>query len=85
VFSSAGVAMMGSVGVTTLHPRGLGDPELPRAPKVKPSSLEDSLRTVHRDGDSLCTILMNMALESHSCGEMLRRPRRAAVNSKQPK
>jgi hypothetical protein len=30
VSSSVGVVVMGSVGITMLHPRGVGDPELPR-------------------------------------------------------
>jgi hypothetical protein len=46
VFSGAGVVMMGSVTVTTLHPQGSGYPELPLVPEVAPSSLEDSLRAV---------------------------------------
>jgi hypothetical protein len=31
VFSGAGMAMMGSIEVTTLHPQGTGDPVLPSA------------------------------------------------------
>jgi hypothetical protein len=30
VFSDAGIAVMGSIGVTMLHPQGPRDPELPR-------------------------------------------------------
>jgi hypothetical protein len=66
VFSGSGVAVMGSVAVTTLHPQGLGDPELPPVPEAVPSSLENSSRAVCKDGDLLCTILMNTTLESHS-------------------
>jgi hypothetical protein len=51
------------------------DPELLHVLEVAPSSLEDSSRAMCRDGDPLCTIPMNMALESHSWGERLRRPR----------
>jgi hypothetical protein len=71
VFSAAGVAVMGLVGVTTLHPRWLGDSELPPAPEAAPSLSEDSLRAVCRDGNPLCTIPMNVACESHSWGERL--------------
>jgi hypothetical protein len=66
VFSGAGVAVMGSVGVTTLHPPGSGDPELPQVPEVALSSSKDSSRVVCRYGDPLCTIPTNMALESDS-------------------
>jgi hypothetical protein len=62
----SGVVVMGSVGVTTLHLRGSGDPKLPRAPEVALSSSEVSSRVVCRDGVPLCTIPMNMALESPS-------------------
>jgi hypothetical protein len=44
----------------------LGDPELPPVPEATLSLSEDSSRAVHRDGDLLCTIPTNMALESHS-------------------
>jgi hypothetical protein len=50
-----------------------------------PSSSEVSSRAVCRDGVSLCTIPMNMMLESHSRGERFRWPRRSAVNSRLPK
>jgi hypothetical protein len=33
VVSSTSVVVMGTVGVTTLHPRGLGDPEPPQHPR----------------------------------------------------
>jgi hypothetical protein len=76
---------MGSVGVTTLHPRGLGDPELPLVPETALSSSEDSSRVVCKDGDPLCTIPMNTTLEFHSWGEKLKRPRWSAVNYRLPK
>jgi hypothetical protein len=46
VFFSAGVVVMGSVGVTTLRPRGMEDPELPPMLEAAPSSSEDSSRAV---------------------------------------
>jgi hypothetical protein len=64
VLSGTGVAMMGYVEVTTLHPREVGDPKLPL-------TSEDSPRVVHREGDLLWTIPMNMAPESHSWGRDL--------------
>jgi hypothetical protein len=85
VFSGVGVTVMGLVGVTMLHPQGSGDPDLPSAPEVAWSSSEDSSRVVHREGDPLWTIHMNMAHESHFWGERLRRPCWSAVNSRQPK
>jgi hypothetical protein len=48
VFSDTGVAVMGSVEVSTLNPRGPGDPELPQAHEVVPYSSEDSSRVVPR-------------------------------------
>jgi hypothetical protein len=66
VFSGAVVAVIGSVGVTTLHPQGSGDPKLPSTLEVAPSSSEDSSRVVCKDGDTLCTIPTNTMLESHS-------------------
>jgi hypothetical protein len=66
VFSGAGIAVMESVGVITLHPRVSGNPELPPAPEAAPSLSEESSRVVCRDGDPLCTIPTNMALESNS-------------------
>jgi hypothetical protein len=57
--------VMGSVGVTMLHPQGSEDPELPSAPEAAPPSLEDFSRVVRREGDPLWTIPMNMAHESH--------------------
>jgi hypothetical protein len=53
VLSGTGAAMKGSVEVTTLHPRGPGDPKLPPAPDVVLSSPEDFSRGVHREGDPL--------------------------------
>jgi hypothetical protein len=85
VFSRAGVAMIGSVEVTTLHPRGLGDPVLPLVLEAAPPSLDDSSRVVCRQRDPLWTIPMNMAPESHSWGERLRLPMRSVVNSMLPK
>jgi hypothetical protein len=82
VFSGAGVAVMGSIGVTTLHPQGPRDPDLPLAPKAVPPSSEGTLRAVCRDGDLLCAIPMNMVLESHSRGERVRQPMRSGVNSR---
>jgi hypothetical protein len=85
VFSGAGVTVMGPVGVTMLHPQGSGDLDLPSVPEAVWSSLEDSSRVVHREGDPLWTIPMNMVPESHFWGERLRRPCWSAVNSRQPK
>jgi hypothetical protein len=85
VFSGAGVMVMRSVGVTTLQPRGPGDPELPPMPEAVLSSSEDSSRAVHKEDDLMWTIPSNMAHEFHSWGERLRRPRRSAVNSGLPK
>jgi hypothetical protein len=85
VFSGAGVVMMGTVGVTMLHPCRLGDPELPSPPKVVLPSSKESSKAVCQDGDPLCNIPMNTALESSSLGERLRRPKRSTVNSKLPK
>jgi hypothetical protein len=62
----SGVAVMGSVGVTTLHPRWSGDPELPLTFEIALSLSKDSSRAVCRDGDLMCTIPTNMALESLS-------------------
>jgi hypothetical protein len=50
VFSGAGVAVMGLVGVTTLHPQGASDPELPPTPEAVPSSSKDSSRVVCKEG-----------------------------------
>jgi hypothetical protein len=58
--------MMGLVRVTTLHPWGAGNPELAPVPEVAPSSLEDSSWAVCKDGDTMCTIPTNMAVEFHS-------------------
>jgi hypothetical protein len=85
VFSRAGVAMMGLVEVTTLHPRGSGDPVLPPVLEAAPPSLDDSSRAVCRQRDPLWTIPMNMAPESHSWGERFRLPMRSVVNSMLPK
>jgi hypothetical protein len=65
VFSEVGMMVMGSVRVTMLHPQGPEDPELPSAPEAAPPSLEDFKRVVHREGDPLWTIPMNMTHESH--------------------
>jgi hypothetical protein len=65
----ASVMVMGLVGVTMLHPQGLGDPELhspPLAPEAVLSSSEDSSRVMRREGDPLWTIPINIAPESHS-------------------
>jgi hypothetical protein len=61
VFSSAGVVVMETVGVTMLHPRGLGDLDLPPTPKMAPPSPEESLRVACKDGNPLCTIPTKMA------------------------
>jgi hypothetical protein len=58
--------MMGSVEVTTLHPRGPRDPKLPPVLDVVSSSSEDSLRVAHSKGNPLWTIPMMMAPEFHS-------------------
>jgi hypothetical protein len=68
VLSRTCVVMMGSVKVTILHPRGPGDPKLPLALDVAPSSSEDSARVVRREGDPLWTIPTNMAPKSRSWG-----------------
>jgi hypothetical protein len=65
VFSSGGVVVMGIVGVTTLHPRGPGNPELTPPTEIVSPSSEHSSRTVCTNGDPLCTIPMNTTL-SHS-------------------
>jgi hypothetical protein len=59
---SAGVVVIGTLGVTTLHPWALGEPELTPLPKAVPPSLEESLMAVCKDGEPLCTIPMNKAL-----------------------
>jgi hypothetical protein len=64
VFSGAGVVMMGSVEVTTLHPRGPADPKLPLVPDAMMSSSEDSPWAVRSEVDPLWTIPMKMAPES---------------------
>jgi hypothetical protein len=46
VLSDAGVVVMGTLGVTTLHPQGLGDPELSPSPKAALLLLEESSRCV---------------------------------------
>jgi hypothetical protein len=53
VFFSAGVAVMGSVRVTTLYPQGSRDLELPPppSPEMESSSSKESLRVVFKDGD----------------------------------
>jgi hypothetical protein len=71
VFSSIGVVVMGTTGVTILHPRGLGKLELTPPPKVASPSLKDSLTVVCRDGDPLRTIPMNTAPASFPSGERL--------------
>jgi hypothetical protein len=63
VFSSGGVVVMGTVGVTMLHPWGPGDPELPPSPEVVLLPSKDSSRMVCKDGDPLCIIPMNTAPE----------------------
>jgi hypothetical protein len=53
VSSSGGVVTMGTVRVTTLHPREMGRPKLPPLLEaVSPSSV-DSSRMVCSDGDPL--------------------------------
>jgi hypothetical protein len=51
--SDGGVLVMGMIGVTTLHPRGMGKPELPPPQEVVLSSSADSLRIVCSDDDPL--------------------------------
>jgi hypothetical protein len=65
-----------------LHHWWPGDLELPPVTEAEPSLLEDSSSVVHRVGDPLWTIAMNMALESHSWGERLRHPIRSVMNSR---
>jgi hypothetical protein len=85
VSSSIGVVAMETIGITTLHPRGSREPELP--PLSKPVSLSsgESSRTVCRHGDPRCTIHTNTAPESHPLGERLSLQKWSAVNSKLPK
>jgi hypothetical protein len=86
VFSSGDVVRMGTIGVTMLHPQGSRSPELPPPPpKVVSPSLEDSSRTVCKDGDPLCIIPMNTTPESFPLGERLRWSKWSAVKCKLPK
>jgi hypothetical protein len=64
VFSDDGVVVMGTIGVTMLHPQGSRDPELPPSPDAMSPLSKDSSRTVCKDGDSLCTIPTNTVPES---------------------
>jgi hypothetical protein len=85
VFSGGGMVAMGTFGVTTLHPRGHGNPKLPPLPEAASPSSEDSSRTVCKEGDSLCTIPTNMAYKPSLLGERLRLLKRSVLNSKLPK
>jgi hypothetical protein len=51
--SGGGVVVMGTVGVTMLHPREMGKSELPPLPEAVSPSLMDSSRMVSRDSDLL--------------------------------
>jgi hypothetical protein len=82
VLSDDGVVAMGTIGVTTLHPRGPGRPELPPPPEAVSPLLYDSSRMMCRDGDPLCTIPMNTMPESFPSGERLGLPKRSTVNFK---
>jgi hypothetical protein len=84
VFPSVIMDVMGTVGVTTLHPRGWGF-GVPPALKMALPSPEETSRVVSKDGDPLCTIPMKMAPESLSSKERLRRLRVSTMNSKLPK
>jgi hypothetical protein len=53
VLSSGSVVVMGTVGVTALHPREMGKPEFPLPLKAMSSSSVDSSRIVCSDGDML--------------------------------
>jgi hypothetical protein len=53
VFSGGGVVVMGTVGVTTLHPQGPGKPMLPPPPKAVSPSSEESPRIVCDGSDPL--------------------------------
>jgi hypothetical protein len=64
VLSSDGVVVMGTLGVTTLHPQGPKDLELPPSLEAAPPSSEESSGVVCKGGDPLCTIPMNKVLES---------------------
>jgi hypothetical protein len=77
--------VIGTIGVTTLHPQGSGSPELPPSPKVVSPSSESSSGVVCRDGGPLCTIPTKTVPESCPLGERLRQPKRSAVNSRLPK
>jgi hypothetical protein len=46
VFSIASVVVMGTIGVTMLHPWGPGDLELPPVPEVALASSDESLRAL---------------------------------------
>jgi hypothetical protein len=85
VFSRTSVVMMGSIEVTTFHPRGLRDPKLPPVPDAPPSSSEDSPRAACKEGYPLWTIPMKMAPESHSLRERLWWPKRLLMNCSLPK
>jgi hypothetical protein len=85
VFSGGGLVVMEAVGVTTLHPRGSGNPELPPSTKAVSPSLEDFSRMVCTKGDLFYTIPTNMTPESFISGERLRLSKWSAMNSKLPK
>jgi hypothetical protein len=79
------MVVMGTIRVTTLHPLGTGNPELPPSHKAALPLSEDSSRAMCKDGDPMCTIPMTAVPESFPSGERLRRSKRSAVNSKLPK
>jgi hypothetical protein len=69
--SGTSSSMMGSVVVTTLHPRGPEAPRIPLVLKVVTSSPKDSSRVVHGESDLVWAIPMNMASESRPWGRDL--------------
>jgi hypothetical protein len=83
--SGGGVVVMGTIGVTILHPREIGKLELPPLLEVVSPSLVDSSRMVSSDDGPLGTIPINTSLESLPSRERIRLPKRSVMNSKLPK
>jgi hypothetical protein len=81
----SGVVAIGTGGVTTLHPREMGKPELSPSLEAESSSLVDSSRMACSDGDSLCAIPINMVHKSFPSVEKLRLSKRSMTNSRFPK
>jgi hypothetical protein len=68
VLSGGGVVVMGTTGVTTLHPRGPGKQELAPLPEVVLPSLEDSSRIGART-TTRCAPLLRIRCLGHSLRE----------------